>query len=195
MKNTITLGVLTIIFALVVLPTRAHAVINLIETTDFSGNLSSPFIVPESLGFGTNTITGFLPKNSDFGFEENDVDVFHVNNPDELTVSSITVEISNFVGTTTEPNNGAGALRLEDPGFDQEIVFGNGQFTIVASPANASVFEFRFIGPGDIMNDEAGSMDYVVTINAIPEPAVIGFLFGVIAFGVCLCRRRVGIGL
>jgi len=190
MKNPAFLLVLSVALAITAIPNRAHGIITFTETDDFSGNLGSPFIIPEALGIGANTITGSLPSDMLDPFATADRDVFHVNNSSGLTVSSITVDITNFVGTTTEPLFHPGGLRLEDPGFDQESVFENGQFSLVATPADASVFEFRFAGPEDITNSEAGSMDYVVTINAVPEPSQTGILIGAMVFWFCLRRRR-----
>jgi hypothetical protein len=170
MKNTIKTLIFAVGLTIVSFPGGANAAITFTETSDFSGNLGSPFIIPDPLGLGANTITGSLPI--DFvGME--DADVFHANNPNGFTVSSITVDILNFVGTTTNPGDGGGALRLEDPGFDQKYVLGSGQFSLVPSPSNASVFEFRFFGPSDFFNSEAGSMDYLVTLNAVPEPSSV----------------------
>jgi hypothetical protein len=162
-----------------------NAAITFTETSDFSGNLGSPFILPESLGLGANTITGTLPE--DFGQE--DVDVFYVNNPSQLSVSSITVDISSFVGTLTDPSSGFGGLRLEAPGFKQETVNGNGTFSLPPSVSNATQFQFRFFGPSDITNMEAGSMNYQVTLNAVPEPSS-ALLFGTFALAAALGRRR-----
>jgi len=185
MKNAIKTLTLAAGLTIVSFLGGANAAIIFTETSDFSGNLGSPFIIPDPLGVGANTITGALPDE----FGSPDIDVFYVNNPNGFTVSMITVVISNFVGTTTSPGDGLGLLRLEDPGFDQKVVLGNGQFSLVPSPSNATVFEFRFIGPDDIRNFEAGSMNYVVTLNAVPEPST-GLLFGTFALGAALLRRR-----
>lgn len=194
MKNQTNGRFLAIIFTSALVAGQGYGAFTVTETTDYSGNLGSPFIVPEPLGYGANTISGTLPANVDFGYSEADGDVFYVNNPDGLTVTSITVDISNFVGTTTNPEFGAGTLRLEAPGFDQHAVYNNGQFTLVPSPSDASVFEFRFFGPEDFMNfenREVGSMDYLVTLNAVPEPTT-GLLFGAFAVGATMIRRRKG---
>ena len=179
---------LRLAFILLTISVSGHAngAITYNETSDFSGNLGSPFIIPGALGFGVNTISGTLP--ADFGMF-GDTDVFHVNNPDGLEVTSIIVTITNFVGTPTDPSNGGGILRLEDPGFAQQSVGSNGDFTLLSAPNNASVFEFRFGGPEDFDNSEAGGMDYLVTMNAVPEPSIAG-LVCIAAVGFVATRRR-----
>jgi hypothetical protein len=164
----------------------ADAAITFTETTDMSGNLGSPYILGELLGLGTNTITGSLPNS----FTLVDCDVFHVNNPGGLVVTSITVTITDFVGTTASPANGTGDLRLEDPGFDVQRTLGNGQYSLVPSSSDAPVFEFRFFGPQDSLNNEIGSMNYVVTINAIPEPSAPALVLGALGLGVVRRQRK-----
>ncbi len=80
-------------------------------------------------------------------------------------------------------------MRLLNDEFDKKIIRGNEQFSLVFSTSNASFFDFQLNGPFDTSNREAGSMDYVVTINAVPEPST-GFLFGAFALGTALLRRR-----
>ncbi len=172
-------------------PEGANAAITFTETNDFDSNLNSPSIVPEPLGIGVNTVTGSLPATL-FGFIDSDTDAFRVDNPNGLTVTAITVTVSNFVGTLNNPRSGSGVLRLESPGFDQAIIRDNGQFPLVPTQSNASAFLFRFGGPldsNDFSNREAGNMDYVVTLNAVPEPST-GLLFGAFALGAALLRRR-----
>lgn len=168
-------------------------VITYTETTNFSPNLGFPYIVPGTLGIGNNTITGSLQVDEFFA----DVDVFHVNNFNEYLVQSITVDVSNFVGTTTNPMESPGALRLESPGFRNIAVWNNGQFELLTAPSNAPIFEFRFIGPEDFfigpedfLNFEVGGMDYIVTIVAVPEPSVIALLFGALAVITVIKRRK-----
>jgi hypothetical protein len=80
----------------------AQATIIFAEVADFSSDQGSPFIVPGSLGVGANTITGSLPA----GFRDADSDTFQVNNPSLLSISSISITITNYIGTTTEPRRG-----------------------------------------------------------------------------------------
>lgn len=164
-------------------------VITYTETTNFSPNLGFPYIVPGTLGIGNNTITGSLQVDEFFA----DVDVFHVNNFNEYLVQSITVDVSNFVGTTTNPMESPGALRLESPGFRNIAVWNNGQFELLTAPSNAPIFEFRFIGPEDFMNFEVGGLDYIVTIVAVPEPSVIALLFGALAVITVIKRRKLNL--
>jgi hypothetical protein len=101
-KKTMTCS-LTVALALAgIFTSEAQATVIFTEESDFSGDLESPFIVPGSLGVGADTITGSLPA----GFLYADRDTFQVNNPSLLSISSITITITNYIGTTTDPQLG-----------------------------------------------------------------------------------------
>jgi hypothetical protein len=183
-SGTLVLGT---IIAAGVFTMKAEATLVYTESTDFSNNLGSPTSIPGSLEPGLNTISGSLPD--DFG-EFADGDVFSVSNMNGYSVDSITVDISEFIGTTTDPDNSLGILRLEDPGFSQSAVWGNGQYALTVSEtdADASEFLFRFGGPEDFENEEAGSMNYVVSMDVVPEPASV-MLLGLSGGALWLYRR------
>lgn len=165
-----------------------NAAISYTETSDFSGNLGSPFAIPGSLGIGANTITGSLPVE----LGSSDGDVFSVDNSSFLSISSISISISNFIGTTTDPSNGFGLFEILLPNSGSELINGNGFFLLSATINDVSQLQFRLFGPEDFMNMEYGSMDYTVTINAVPEPssALLTGAFALFALAARTLRRR-----
>lgn len=174
---------------------RALAGFNVVETTDWSGNLGSPFLVPEPLGVGVNTLVGTLPlpSNGQFG----DVDVFQIDNPAGLMLGGfVNLEISDFVA-----GGGLGLARLELllPSSGSVNFSGDGSFAFVPNVVDLSSLRFRISAPSN--TDAApGSASYTVTITAIPEPSTLGLLLvGALAAGAVLRGgkrepRRPGLG-
>ncbi len=61
MKHAIKTLYLAACFSIVSFPEGASAAFTITETNDFSSRPSLPFVIPEPLGIGANTITGSLP--------------------------------------------------------------------------------------------------------------------------------------
>ena len=163
--------------------TPSPGAIAVTEAGDWSGNLSSPYVVPGSLGLGVNTITGTLPLTRG----ECDTDVFQVNNPSGLFVTSITLDISNFTASTGI----RGRLDIFQPVIAAVYFGANGRYSLPSLPvalSNPSALAFRIYGPND--NPNYGSANYIVSItaSAVPEP-VSASAVGLVTLGFALWRR------
>jgi hypothetical protein len=143
----------------------ACAAISIVETTEFSPSPLSPTVISEPLGPGINTITGTLPGESTIP----EVDVFQLGNPLSLPLA-ITISFSDFVPSV--PPHPA-IVRLMAPNGGQVTADGNGQFVLPAVLSDPATLVFHMSGPG-VGGSEfitAGSANYTVTINAVPEPS------------------------
>ena len=156
--------------------------INYTESSDFSARFDNPTPIPGALDIGVNTISGTMPDESG---EMVDSDCFSVSNPNGYNVSSVTVSISNYYAPS---GGGEGHISIQSPSSGWETVFGNGTVSLDVTDADASDFVFRFAGPENMEERTAGSMDYTVSINVVPEPATAGLL-GLSVGALWLLRR------
>jgi hypothetical protein len=149
----------------------AQAAFTVVESVDFSNSRFTPTILPSVLGAGNNVISGTLPGSSTIP----DMDVFRVDNPDGLAITTITINFSSFEpGSPFRP----ATVNLLAPNGGTITADGNGVFllpVVISNPANLTL---ELIGPGQPGSEfiSAGSANYTVTISAIPEPGVTVFL-------------------
>ena len=195
-----------------VITTSAHAAIAFTEESDFSDLLTDPSIIPGSLGIGVNTVIGSLPSpilpksfhSRVIVFSDPDTDFIYINNPSFLSVNSITIKISNFIGTQTDLTGGLGRIELLEESISRkntradaangQNISADGEYSLVPSVSNASQFKFRFVGPSDPLTREVGSMNYVLTLNVVPEPSS-ALLFTSLAITAVFRRRRTALCL
>jgi len=108
-------------------------------SVDWSGNLSTPFVIP-ALGEGVNTFSGTLPLS----YGQFDVDVFQVNNPSGFSITSIKLDISSYVGGPYV----RGRLSMFQPASAAVLYDSNGSYNLSASfDTPPSFVAFRLLGP------------------------------------------------
>ena len=149
----------------------ARGAFTIVEGMEFSNSRFTPTILPSVLGFGDNVVIGRLPGSSTIP----DTDVFRIDNPDGMVIGPITVNFSSFsAGSPFRP----ATVNLLAPNSGTITADGNGVFLLPAVISNPANLTLALIGPGQPGSEfiTAGSANYTLTINTIPEPAVTVFL-------------------
>ena len=165
----------------------AHAAIALTETGDFSNNAASPFIVPESLGVGMNTISGSLPPPASTFYL--DYDYFTIRNPVGHLVAAVNLTISNYGG----PAGASGVLEIFSLNPNTLSFSSNGTFSLPVTLINSSDLTFRLSGLAyseGMFPRQGGTSNYTLSV-VVPEPSSALFI-GLGIAGAALSRRKHG---
>jgi hypothetical protein len=163
---------------------REAPAIEFTETSDFSGTLGSPAQITPALETGINKIYGSVPE--DFGMR--DIDVFEVQLPFDLTILSISIQVSNFVPAGSEQGRFE-ILFAADGNTGAVDIPSDGTFDLPFNLGDPSRIAFRVFGPEDFETFTAGSFDYTVNI-AVPEPSTYTLLAMTAAGALWWARRR-----
>ena len=155
---------------------RRHSIFRVVKAHPLSS--LSPW------GVGANTFTGTLPVS----LGTTDLDAFRVSNPSLLGITSISISITNYVGTT-DPTRDVGNFQILSPNFGRENIIGDGFYTLATTLNDSSQLTIGIAAPYDPQNLENGSMNYQVTINAVPEPSS-SVLMATLALVGALRRKR-----
>ena len=159
--------ILTSVF---LLAAPASSQISFLEAGDFSGNLSSPTQITPALCTGVNTITGttFDPILSPLP----DTEVFSVTLPSARQITSISIQVSNYVNITPTNSSIFEILFSANGNLGSVLFDGNGNFVLPFTLADPSNIAFRInvgarSGPFGFLFD---TFDYTVTITTVgPE--------------------------
>jgi hypothetical protein len=151
------------------------------ETGDWSGNLSTPYIIPTPLGLGINTISGTLPLVGSF-----DTDVIQVNNPSGFSIASIQLSVTSFSAPSIYSR---GRLSIFQPTSATVLFDANGNYTLPATFSSPpSLLDFRLLGPN---GDGNGSANYMISITATPVPEPVSAVAaGLAILGFAVWRKR-----
>ena len=148
------------------------------ESGDFSGSL--PGTAVGTLGIGVNTISGDTADNAPLP----DGDVFSVNLPGGLSISSLSLAVSSFVNGFA----GSSFITLSAPGSGFEGFNGDGTVTVDPFTISGTTVEFVVKGDGGVVSGR-DTFDYTLSITVVPEPATATLLaFG---FAWARCRSRI----
>jgi hypothetical protein len=162
-----------------------HGAINVTETSDWSANLSSPYVIPTPLGLGINTISGTLPLD---GFGAIDCDVIQVNNPSGFSIASIQLSVTSFSAPSIYSR---GRLSIFQPTSAAVLFDANANYTLPATFSSPpSLLDFRLLGPS---GDGDGSANYMISITATPVPEPVSAVaagLAILAFAVWRKRNR-----
>ena len=168
----------------------AHAAISLTETGDFSNNAASPFIVPQPLGIGVNTISGSLPPPTDSRYL--DYDYFTIRNPVGHLVAAVNLTISSYGG----PAGASGVLEIFSLNPNTLSFSSNGTFSLPVTLINSSDLTFRLSGLAYNSSSfpyapyTGGSSNYTLSV-VVPEPSST-LLIALGIAGVALSGRKHG---
>lgn len=176
--------------ALAATSSAALGSVTYIETTDISNNQLAPTLITPALGIGLNTVSGTLPVQPGT-FPRPDVDFFRVTLPNTYSISSISIDVTNYVGVTGSGNFG-GLLMINTVtnagNTGAAYFYGNSSVSLNFTLADPNNIVLLVSSPNNgFPNFEAGSADYTVNINVIPAPSVFA-IAGL--FGLGAIRRR-----
>lgn len=177
--------------ALAATSSAAMATVTYIETTDLSNQQLSPSLITPALGIGLNTISGTLPVQPG-SIPRPDHDFFRVTLPNTYSISSISIDVTNFVGISGPGNNGSLLMvnTVTNAGVTGIVyLYNNNSYSLTFTLADPNNIVLAVTPPSNSFpNNQAGSLDYTVNINVVPAPSMLAFA-GLCGVG-ALYRRR-----
>jgi hypothetical protein len=149
-----------------VLSSAASAGITYTEGADFSGDLGSPSLITPDLDLGLNRVIGTLPTSH--GGSRADRDFFRVVLLTGFDISTISLDVSNYVGVPSGYPGGYQIYSYADGNYGWTWVAGDGNFPLSFTLGEPNNIVFQVYGPEEPGQTDAGSFDYTLNINVVP---------------------------